>query len=57
MVGYHHGNFVRADEVIDFLEMYDIDVEERARAYVDKSDNDIDPTKSCDELKAILADE
>lgn len=55
--GYHRGSLAQFDGVIDFIEMYDIDVEERARAHVDESDNDIDPPKSRDELKAIMADE
>lgn len=55
--GYHRGALAQFDGVIDFIEMYDIDVEERTRVYIDESDNDIDPPRSRDELKAIMADE
>lgn len=55
--GYHKGSLAHLDEVIDFLEMYDIDVEERARAYVEESDNDIEPPKTREELKAVMSDE
>lgn len=35
----------------------DIDVEERARAHVEKSDNDLEPPKTREELKAVMSDE
>lgn len=51
--GYHRGSLAQLDGVIDFIEMYDIDVEERAHAYVD-DDNDLKPPKTREELKAVM---
>lgn len=52
-VGYHHGQMVGVDGVIDFIEMYGIDVEGRAKKYVEESDDDIDVPLTRDELRAL----
>lgn len=51
--GYHRGSLAHLDGVIDFIEMYDIDVEARARAYLD-DDSDLEPPKTREELKAVM---
>lgn len=51
--GYHRGSLAHLDGVIDFIEMYDIDVEARASAYVE-DDSNLEPPKTREELKAVM---